>query len=200
MVDNTSAPVTILFTPSDCPNIANRAHLNALHSALKIPSAYLLERHQSVTHSFSCAPTHSWLHFLYKTIQLNIIDPTLYPGRRGYGIAGNNGQDDTWMKGGWYLSYTKPKDMAGGYRVVMLSSGYFPELETRLQEWLERDGNLQTVREDPYALWIPVLMELWKGIDNVVWGLNAVFGGLEAVCPRSPLLLEWWLMVKRSQS
>jgi len=92
VVDNTSAPVTILFTPTDHPNAANVAHLNELHTALEIPSAYLLERYQGVTYSFSCAPTHSWLHFLCKTIKLNRINPALHPDRLGYGTAGDNGQ------------------------------------------------------------------------------------------------------------
>lgn len=171
--------MAVLFTPTDSPHDDNFQHLESLHAAVGVPSAYLLERHQGVTHSFGSTPIAAWLHFLCKAIKLQQT-PT------GYRIEGSNGRDNSWLQGGWHLSYTKDA-ATGGYRVLLLTSGQFPELESRLQVWLLAGENLQTVQKDPYALWIPALMEAWKFVDDVTWGLVTVFGGMEAV--RCSLLL-----------
>jgi len=87
----------------------------------------------------------------------------------------------------------RPQD--GGYHVNLVACGYFPGLETRLREFLKGEENVGAVGRDPFALWVPVLTELWKVLDDVVWGVLTVFAGVEAVggiLPRPrERLLRW---------
>ncbi|KAF8247603.1 hypothetical protein K440DRAFT_643672 [Wilcoxina mikolae CBS 423.85] len=63
--------------------------------------------------------------------------------------------------------------------VTLICSGAPVGLENRLKEFLAVSSNVDAIMQDPYALWIPVLMESWILMDDTVWYLQELFGKLE---------------------
>lgn len=59
--------------------------------------------------------------------------------------------------------------------MLVCSGGLVPDLSNRLGAFLAVPENVAAVLEDPYALWVPVLTDLWRFMDNKVESLNDKF-------------------------
>jgi hypothetical protein len=177
--------IRIIFAPTDSPNTRNVDELSALYKHYKFPTAYLFERCQGVTHSFGTRVNDSWFHFLCKNINLHRTPNGLYDIKPwGKAVtsssqeAPSNGEDRSWMQAGIYLSWALQENNP---HVVMMFFGNFPTVQNRLKVFLQDPRNADALMCDPFALYIPVLQELWALMDNTIWSLLTVFSAQEAV-------------------
>lgn len=60
--------------------------------------------------------------------------------------------------------------------------GNFPSIEERLARFVESNHNVQTAISDPYTLYVIILDELQKMMDEILWQFNEVFRKTEQVC------------------
>lgn len=168
--------------PTDLPDKTNLTALNALYDLYNYPSAYRVERFQSITHSFGARENDAWLHFQCKGMKVQ-MGPS--PGKLVMvGAGGTTGADITWKYSGFHLSWSTPKQ--GKSDVVLVCSGDNSNLHERMMPFMAVQANVEEVCRDPHALWVPVLFEMWKTMDCEVWGLENVFDsekevGLEEV-------------------
>jgi len=158
-----------------------------------------------VTYAFGARETDCWLHFLCKNIQLR------RDTSGGYDVFKKSADDHSWNAAGYFLSWSldedaeKRRDKKKGKRisgmgrrdlygddseeaekisnVTLVCSGAPEGLEIRLKTFLAVPRNVEAVMQDPYALWIPVLVESWNMMDDTVWYLQELFGELENVSP-----------------
>ncbi|KAF8533922.1 hypothetical protein BDD12DRAFT_913790 [Trichophaea hybrida] len=180
-------PIQVVFAPTDFPLKSTVDELSKLFQKYKFPSAYRLERVQSVTYAFGARETDCWLHFLCKHIQMR-------RSREAGGFVPINdvAEDHSWNAAGYFLSWSHVVDLeenGGGIQekregkrisnVTLICSGAPVGLENRLKEFLAVSSNVDVIMQDPYALWIPVLMESWILMDDTVWYLQELFGKLE---------------------
>lgn len=154
---DTKSPIRIIFAPLDYPTAQTANILHAIFDLFSIPTAYLNERVQGVTHSlnFDGVATTSftcWLHFLCKAIATRPDAPT-------------------WHRAGFFLTH----DDIGSTHLVCF--GASKALVARFQQLPITAWAL--VCSDPIALLAIVLADLQLTIDEQVWSLNDSVGSYE---------------------
>lgn len=155
---DSKSPIRIILAPLDYPTPQTTNVLHAIFDLFNIPTAYLNERVQGVTHSlsFDGVATESftcWLHFLCKAIVSRPDAPT-------------------WHRAGFFLAHD---DTTSSTNLVCF--GASKALITRFQQLPFTAWAL--VRSDPIALLAIVLADLQLTIDEQVWALNDNVGSYE---------------------
>jgi Mg2+ and Co2+ transporter CorA len=184
----------LIFAPLDLPDHFTISTLLYLFKAYKIPSDFLSERLQSVTHSLKSNQNDDgseslWFHFLCKNItvrtkdgnprNLEIIDPA----QRSDGRNLSNDSHD-WIRAGFFLNIANRsihrQSESTGRQITMICFGASESIIKRFRRLLDKP-KWEEIIPRPYLLVDIVLNELYLKVDNLTWNLNGVFGNLEGV-------------------
>lgn len=167
-----------------------------------IPSGFVSERLQSVSHSFGTRNDDgaqcSWFHYLCKNITLQhtesghaeIVNPNIRTGAEPQSQA-----DFSWHRAGFFLHAAPgrpphsrsdsghPDSKGTGKiqqttKVTLICFGAPPALEQRFYR-LALHHSWVDALADPYTLFDIVLDELYLQMDSIAWSLSEVFGGIE---------------------
>ncbi|KAJ9606941.1 hypothetical protein H2200_008952 [Cladophialophora chaetospira] len=147
----------LIFAPLDYPTPTTSETLTALFEMYSVPTAFIAERVQSVTHAFGFERSKdggfcTWLHFLCKAIEPkhdNIL----------------------WLRSGYFLSRDAQQ------KTTLICFGASNMLEKR---FLSLPGeNWQAATEDPFSLLAVVLSDLHLQLDEQLWTLNTSVGTVE---------------------
>ncbi|KIW66591.1 hypothetical protein PV04_05909 [Phialophora macrospora] len=147
----------LIFAPLDYPTPATSKTLTALFQMFSVPTAFMSERVQSVTHAFGFEGSRdgafcTWLHFLCKAIEPkhdNIL----------------------WLRSGYFLS----RDAQS--RTTLICFGASEMLERRFNSLPSE--NWRDALDDPFGLLTVVLSDLHLQLDEQLWALNTSVGSVE---------------------
>ncbi|OCT51078.1 hypothetical protein CLCR_08440 [Cladophialophora carrionii] len=147
----------LIFAPLDYPTPASSKTLTALFQMFSVPTAFLSERVQSVTHAFGFEGSKdgafcTWLHFLCKAIEVkhdNIV----------------------WLRSGYFLT----RDAQS--RTTLICFGASALLEKRFNSLPPE--NWKDAVDDPFRLLTVVLSDLHFQLDEQLWALNTPVGAVE---------------------
>lgn len=173
-----------------------------MFEALRIPSAFIRERIQSVSHSFgSLASTDrhcTWFHFLCKHIRVAAIrtpagfvpavahHPT---GFQPWAVSQNGAEialqdpsdarvlpqaDYSYSRSSFFLSTSNTG------AVTLCCFGASPQVQERLKRFLKSPAWSQALVES-YILLDLIMDGLYLEVDENVWSMNKIFGALEHV-------------------
>ncbi|KAK5476624.1 hypothetical protein LTR55_008677 [Exophiala xenobiotica] len=157
-IDRSHAPaIRVLFAPLDYPSAGTSSTLMALLERFKIPTTFLYERIQSVTHSFGFEEGQagefcSWFHFLCKAIEAK-HDSFL------------------WLKSAYFLC----RDQRG--KIILICFGTSVMLIQRLK--MLPQTAWKSILASPFNLFAVVLGELHRQVDEQLWTLNRSVGDFE---------------------
>lgn len=171
--------VRIVMAPLDLAYYANGSGIEALFDHFAVPSDFVSQRLEGVTHSFSAVRDgsnyYSFFHFLCKNVTVN------GPDGPSPGIADPRGAevsqgDWTWIRTSIFLRWDNcdDKDKA---TVTLLIFSASSEMRDRCQRLWETD--LSNVLIDPFALFVICLDELWLQAQGIVRTLSAEFSKVE---------------------
>jgi len=173
-----------------------------LFEALCIPSAFIRERLQSVSHSFGSLTSvdrHcAWFHFLCKHIRVAAIKtsaglvPAVAHHPTGFQpwavsqdtaeIALQNPSDSRVLPQADY-SYTRSSFFLSASNtgaVTLCCFGASPQVQGRLKRFLKSPAWSQALVES-YILLDLIMDGLYLEVDENVWSMNKIFGALEHV-------------------
>ncbi|EXJ58119.1 hypothetical protein A1O7_05543 [Cladophialophora yegresii CBS 114405] len=147
----------LIFAPLDYPTPASGKTLTALFQMFSVPTAFISERVQSVTHAFSFEGSkdgefRTWLHFLCKAIE-DKLDNIL------------------WLRSGYFLSRDSQS------RTTLICFGASSLLEKRFNSLPSE--NWKDALDDPFRLFTVVLSDLHFQLDEQLWSLNTSVGAVE---------------------
>ncbi|KAI4269586.1 MAG: hypothetical protein L6R38_007416 [Xanthoria sp. 2 TBL-2021] len=171
--------VQIVLAPLDLAHHTNGAGIQCLYDHFAVPSDFISQRLEGVTHSFSAvrdgSSYHSYFHFLCKNVTISSVDG------RSPGIADPRGAvlsqgDWTWIRTSVFMRWDNcdDKDKAAVSLVIFSAS---PEMRDRCQRLWQTD--LSTVLVDPFSFFVICLDELWLQAQSVVRGVSDVFSQME---------------------
>ncbi|KAL9027446.1 MAG: hypothetical protein Q9196_004031 [Gyalolechia fulgens] len=171
--------IQIVLAPLDIAHHANGAGIQALFDHFAVPSDFVSQRIESVTHSFSAvhdgSSYYSYFHFLCKNVTISSTDG------RSPGIADPRGAvlsqgDWTWIRTSVFMRWDNcgDKDKATVALVIFSAS---PEMRERCQRLWETD--LSAVLIDPFGLFVICLDELWVQAQGMVKAVGGVFNEME---------------------
>jgi hypothetical protein len=188
------AALRIIFAPLDLDNHATTESFLRLATSYGIPQTFLMERLQSVPHSFSSRKNEDgsdcmWFHFLCKYISVKAVDAS---GSMRYKIAnehspfGNTSlseSDDSWMRAGFFLRVDPPgtlRNASPTQRVTLLCFGASQDVVNRLKQ-IKNKPSWESAVADPFVLLTMIVNALYFDMDRSYYNLKYVFGDAEAV-------------------
>ena len=120
-------------------------------------------------------PKASWFHVLCKDIEVDrdnshIIDEHLANQENPLSQS-----SFSWLRSAYFMRWTRNPHKS----VTLICFEHPPFLRDRLREHLP--NMWEQVVNNPFDLWVVVLHELFKQIDNQAWNLGNVFRGIEHV-------------------
>lgn len=186
------------FAPLDIAHHTNGGGIQALFAHFDVPSDFISQRLESVTHSFSavrdgpsyCKSDHayspdlhsslaidSYFHFLCKHITITTAEG------RPPGIADLRGAvlsqgDWTWIRTSVFMRWNKCNDKDQASVALILFSAS-PEMRDRFKRLWKTD--LSKVPVDPFSLFVICLDELWLQAQGTVRAVSDVFNAMERV-------------------
>lgn len=145
------------FAPVDYPQEDNVDLLLGLADLFDIPSCFLHERTQSVTHSFNFEGSHTsafrtWFHFLCKAI----VEPHDFY---------------LWLRCGFFLCRSPP------FESTLICFGAPESLVSRIKHL--PPSTWSSLDRDPTGLFSIVLADLHNVLDEQVWAVNDSVGQFE---------------------
>lgn len=191
-MDAMDANQTHSFAPADIPTRDLGPKLLDLFSALSVPREFVLERTQSVSHSFGtrtdgAGSSSAWFHFLCKNIQLRwspapgrgdsggpqvvIHDST----RSGHLVRRLPHASNTWHRSGFFLR----TDTDGG-ATTLVCFGATARVRRRLDQFFQAKA-WEDVKFEPWVLFDLVVEGLFLEVDDTQWSMHDAFRPLEAV-------------------
>jgi hypothetical protein len=184
----------VIFAPLDLPDHFTISALFYLFRTYNIPSDFLSERLQSVTHSLKSNRNDDgseslWFHFLCKNITVRAAGDNprnleiLNPAQRSDGENLSNDSHD-WIRAGFFLniahrSIHSPLESTG-HQITLICFGASESIIKRFRRLLDNPRWVDIIQR-PYLLIDIVLNELYLEVDNITWNLNSIFGTLEGV-------------------
>ncbi|KAF3934403.1 hypothetical protein ABW19_dt0200516 [Dactylella cylindrospora] len=175
-----------------------------IFNALRIPSAFVTERMQSVCHGFGAhdgvdGSSCTWFHFLCKNIDVdrtgrqprivnNVPSRPPEPRSRRYNstsqVSSSQSGSDIAMVHlsqsdySWLRSAFFLRVDPKGQSVTLACFAATPHVRKRLEMWIE-SRLWETVMEQPLALLDLVVEGLYLEVDNVAWNMADVFSPME---------------------
>ncbi|KAL8855914.1 MAG: hypothetical protein Q9178_007480 [Gyalolechia marmorata] len=167
------------FAPLDIARRDTGAGIQALYEDYSIPSDFISQRLESVTHSFSAtyegSGYSSWFHFLCKNVSVPGVpgQSTRIADLRGTALSQG---DWTWIRTSVFMRWSNchDKDKASVVLVIFSAS---PELRDRCERLWRTD--LSEILVDPFSLLVICLDELWLQAQRIVEIVRQVFGDVE---------------------
>ena len=184
------------FAPLDIPHANTKKQFVRLFRAVGVPTSFICERLQSVSHSFGdvSGPSGSckWFHFLCKRIDLGLVNPSRvqapevlhhegasYDPRGGARERALPQADYAYDRSGYFLH----TNSTGA--VTLCCFGASGPVRSRLERFLA-SGDWKQAFSEPFILLDLVLEGLHLQVDENVWNMNVVFGAAEHVSFRPP--------------
>ena len=181
----------------DIAHATSGAGISSLFDHYRIPSDFISQRLESVTHSFGAVKEESnyctnyspliekghtlnsidsFFHFLCKNVTINgiggqssIADPR--------GTALSQG-DWTWIRTSVFMRWRDCNDKSRA-TVTLIIFSCSPELRDRCQRLWQTD--LSMVLMDPFSLFVICLDELWLQAQDIVRNVGGAFNNMERV-------------------
>ncbi|KAL4737204.1 hypothetical protein BDV11DRAFT_216836 [Aspergillus similis] len=148
----------------------------------KIPTAFFEGGIRAVTHSFGSLDTEDgyrccWFDYLCKNITVAdvpgsepvISDPSPRPGQQ------IRQSDFTWTRAGFFLRWPIGSNNRHNLTMICFGADMIYDRLTRLSCEAVKEG----VINDPMSLLVVALHQLSARMDETVWNLSRVFGGIE---------------------
>ena len=170
-----------------------------LYRLLSVPDESMVERKQSVSHSFGAKKTSgagacSWFHFLCKNIDIKTDEKGRFriSQDRTYTSDPNADEDYAYLKSGFVINTCTVRgtsgstdDASSSSSTTLICFGATPHVRTRLSEFTV-SGDKELAVSRPYQLFVPILSGLYLDLDEMAWKLNDVFAEYELVSCSNP--------------
>ncbi|KAL8725563.1 MAG: hypothetical protein Q9181_006371, partial [Wetmoreana brouardii] len=149
--------------------------LQTIYRHFRVPTEFILERSESVTHSFGSymdpgqgSQTYiCWAHTLCKHIELHFDDNGFPFIRDPRGSRQNHG-DWTWLRSGYFLRWKNPgAEALQDTEVTFIIFSATPDLKMHLQQLVSRPDWRQGVM-DPFGLLVIVAENLFLEISMTI--------------------------------
>ncbi|KAB8067758.1 hypothetical protein BDV29DRAFT_196188 [Aspergillus leporis] len=171
----------IIFAPLDLTGTPYTDGLIWLFRHYSVPSAFLGERLQSVTHSFgslvndngyNCA----WFHFLCKSVSVKHANDEAWISDPRPGLSQMDHADGTWIRSGFFLQWKRSGKNPP--QITLLCFEASSVLKSRLYKLPFATVNESAAR-DPLSLFVIILDDLSRQLNLTVWDVSSVFGEVE---------------------
>ncbi|KFY83638.1 hypothetical protein V498_07911 [Pseudogymnoascus sp. VKM F-4517 (FW-2822)] len=176
----------VIFSPLDEPTYETVAGLVQLFRHYSIPSDFLSERIQSVTHSFGSEKDSnnwncSWFHFLCKNVTVRLfegLDPQIVNPH--HDSLPQSQADWSWIRAGFFLKWlpSQGPNSSNQSCVTLICFGASIQLQQRFER-LASNSAWRDAVSDPYNLFVIILDELFLQMDGIVWNLSDTFRAIE---------------------